>query len=599
MEKNIPLGGVWNKEKTTFKLYAPKAKSVILRVYKDDFEAAAQEMREMLALDDGCFYAEITGDLHGKYYNYLVDGAETIDPYAKTCGANGKRGVIVDFSRTNPDGWEEDCFTARTPIVWEVHIRDFSTDPALNIEDGGKYSAFRSGVKTEGGTSALIDYLKALGITYVKLLPVCDFGSVDESSGGYNWGYDPAHYFCLEGSYSANPRDGLLRIKEFKTLVQALHAAKIGVIMDVVFNHVYDAQKNPLAICASESYFRKDEEGRNFDGAGCGNETKSEHFAFRRLMVDSLCFFAKEYHIDGFRFDLMGLHDVDTMNAVRTALDNLFKDGRGKDILTYGEPWYVTPPHGVTGADKAHAYQLNERVGMFNDGFRDGVRGKHFHGVARGYVQGECGFIDQIISSVLAKKGEGSFFLQSPLQQVLYCACHDDLTLFDQIIATTGEGENRKNMQKMAAFLLFSGLGIVFMQAGEEFLRSKRGNSNSYNAGDEVNQIRWAQAEENKDTVEYYGGLIALRLQNPAFKDMKSGAENAVRLSSPKGTAAYIIGNTLYAVNATDTPVLIHSGKRKLRQVCDMERAGTIPFIEDGESFVILSHGVYAALWEE
>ncbi len=598
MEKKIPLGSTWKKEKTTFNLFAPKAKEVFVRLYEDDFANLPQEERVMEG-NDGYFYAEIEGDSHGKYYTYLVDGVETVDPYAKSCGANGRRGVVVDFSKTNPDGWEKDSFSPRPPIIWEAHIRDFSSDPDLPIEDRGKFTAFREGVTTLGGAPALIDHLKELGVTYVQLLPVCDFASVDELNGGYNWGYDPAHYFALEGSYSQNPRDGLLRIKEFKRLVQTLHRANIGVIMDVVYNHVYDAQKNPLAVCAPDCYFRKDEEGRLCDGAGCGNEMKSEHPAFRQLMIDSVCFFAKEYHIDGFRFDLMGLHDVDTMNALRETLDTLFENGRGRDILTYGEPWYVTPPYGVAGADKQHVTLLNERIGMFNDDFRDGVRGKHFHGVARGYVQGERHFIDQIMRAVLGGTGEEDAFPRSPLQQVLYCACHDDLTLFDQIVATTGEGENRENMQKMAAFLLFSGLGLVFMQAGEEFLRSKRGNANSYKAGDEVNQIRWSQIEEKRSVVDYYRGLIALRLQNPAFKDMKSAAKTARRLSSPEGTAAYIIGNTLYAVNATDTPILLYSGKKKLKQVCDIQRAGVTPFIEDDESFVVLARGVYAAIVEE
>ncbi len=592
------MGAEWTEEKTSFRVFAPDAGAVTLRLYQDDVTAAFYAEYLLSYEGEGFYHLTVEGNLHNVYYTFCVDDRETIDPYAKSCGANGKRGLVFDSSQTNPEGWEEDKFTLQTPIVWEAHVRDFSSDSVLNLPDAGKFTAFRGGITLLNGAPVGIDYLKALGITYVQLLPVCDYASVDELTGGYNWGYDPAHYFCLEGSYSSNPRDGLARVREFKTLVKNLHKAGIGLILDVVYNHVYEVEKNALEICAPNYYFRKNERGELCNGSGCGNETASEKKMFRRLMIDSVCFLAKEYHVDGFRFDLMGLHDVDTMNELRSALDNLFEDGRGRNILTYGEPWYCFSPYGVYGADKANVNLLNERVGMFNDTFRDGVRGSQHYGFSQGAAQGDSDKLGMALSGILGANQAGFWQAKSPYQQVLYLACHDDYTLADHLAKTTAE-EERELSHKIAAFLLFSGIGLVFMQAGEEFAHGKGGNGNSYRAGDGVNGLKWAESEKKKPLAQYYQGLIALRKYNPAFCDFERAKREAILLPSPQGTAVYQIGNILYAYNATVSEVKLFTPYKGLGQVCDNERAGVSAFARRGGKFTLPSRSVFAAIVEE
>lgn len=594
--KNRQLGAVWQKDKTTFSVFAPYAKDVRVKLFKSDFSDDCFKEEKMSMGDGGIFSCELHGDFNGVYYVYSVDGVETCDPYAKAGGADSKRSMVFDSAQTNPAGWEKDSFKAKLPIVWEVHIRDFSCDKSINVKDAGKFNAFVRGVKTPAGNPALIDHLVDLGITYVQLLPVADFGSIKETVGGYNWGYDPVCYFMPEGSYSTDPHDGFARVREFKRLVSELHNAGIGVIMDVVFNHTYNVERSPLNICAPNYYYRINEEGEFCNGSACGNETRSEAEMMRKLIIDCVCYYIKEYHIDGFRFDLMGLHDIDTMNALREAVDNLFEDGRGKDILIYGEPWYAAPPYRIDGADKQHALDLNARIGMFNDTFRNGVKGKHIDGLGVGCVQGDAKAIEAVFSGLRGGISENPDHLQlkSPLQNVLYTGCHDDLTLFDHLYATFPKGDFVK-MQRMAAFITLSGLGLVFLQAGEEFLRTKGGDNNSYVSGDEVNKLDWTLADKNRATVEYYRGLIALRKSNSAFYNLERGKSTFVRLNAPKGSAAYIIGEVLYAFNVTDKQLYIKADGFKLERVCDIERCGVETFAYDKDGFFVSAHGVYAA----
>lgn len=594
--KNSQLGAVWQKDKTTFSVFAPYAKVVKVKLFTSDFSDNSFQEVKMAKDKKGIFFCEINGDWNGVYYVYDVDGVETADPYGKAGGADSKRSMVFDSAQTNPEGWEKDSFKAKLPIVWEVHIRDFSCDKSINVKDAGKFNAFVRGVKTPAGNPALIDHLIDLGVTYVQLLPVADFGSVKETIGGYNWGYDPVCYFMPEGSYSTDPHDGFARVRELKRLVHSLHKAGIGVILDVVFNHTYNVKDNPLNICAPDYYYRHYDVGILCNGSACGNETRSEAEMMRKLIIDCVCYYIKEYHIDGFRFDLMGLHDVETMNAVRKAVDTLFPDGRGKDVLIYGEPWYAEPPYGVEGADRAHALDLDARVGMFNDTFRNGVRGKNKAELCIGCVQGDVGAIEAVISGLKGGVSDNSEYLQlkSPTQNVLYTACHDDLTLYDHLCATFPKGDIER-MQRMAAFITLSGLGLVFLQAGEEFLRSKGGDDNSYQSGDEVNKLDWTLADKNRATVEYYRGLIALRKNNPAFFDLERGARTFSRLKAPKGAAAYMIGNTLYAFNVTDKNASVKVGGLTLERVCDIERAGVETFALDVGWFTVAAHGVYAA----
>lgn len=596
MKNNVNFGAVWQKKKTVFSVFAPYASDVRVKLFQSDFSKNCIIEAVMGSVGNGIYSCELKGDFNGIYYVYVVDGVETIDPYAKAGGADSKRSMVFDPALTNPPEWENDCFKAKLPVIWEVHIRDFSCDKSIEVNDRGKFNAFVKGVKTPAGNPALIDHLVDLGVTYVQLLPVADFGSVKETVGGYNWGYDPVCYFMPEGSYSTDPHDGFARVREFKRLISELHSAGIGVIMDVVFNHTYSVEKCPLNICAPNYYYRINDKGEFCNGSACGNETRSEAEMMRKLIIDCICYYVKEYHIDGFRFDLMGLHDVDTMNALREAVDNLFDDGRGKDILIYGEPWYAAPPYGIDGADKQHAFDLDARIGMFNDTFRNGVKGKHIDGLGIGCVQGEVTAIEAVISGLRGgvAKNEEYLKLKSPLQNILYTGCHDDLTLYDHLYATFPEGDMVK-MQRMAAFLTLSGLGLVFLQAGEEFLRTKGGDNNSYISGDEVNKLDWSLADKNRATVEYYRGLIALRKSNSAFYNLESGKNTFVRLNAPIGSAAYIIGNVLYAFNVTDKQLYIEADGFELERVCDIERAGVEAFACDKNEFYVSAHGVYAA----
>ncbi len=593
--QRLSYGATYTAQATTFRVYAPKKQSVNLCLYERDDSPTPYAKLSMQKEEEG-FLLSVEGDLAGKYYTYEVDGKETFDPYGVSGGINLKKSQVIDLSKTDPDGWSIDCFRAKPPIVWETHVRDFSVDGYLGQADGGRFSAFRTGVTTPQGKPALVDYLKALGVTYVQLLPVMDYATVDERTGaGYNWGYDPVSYFALEGSYSSCPADGYKRIKEFKTLVKTLHDNGIGVICDVVYNHTYSTEENALGVLAKEDSFRIDEKGRLCNGSGCGNETKSESPFFRQLMIDSLCFFAKEYHVDGFRFDLMGLHDLETMGEIRKALDNLFEDGRGRDILTYGEPWYCFPPYKVRGADKSNVRNFPERVGAFNDDFRNAVRGSSYGKAARGYIQGNNGCLKGVLGGL---QGGENFGFAHPIQNILYCACHDDYTLFDQLCITTFEWENKSRMHKLSAFLMLSGVGVPFFQAGEEFLRTKGGNGNSYNASDEVNMLSWKRMEEHWSTVEYYQGLIALRKSNRVFDDLQKAKEEFTLLFSPKGVLAYRVGDTVYAVNQSDDDAQISLPNQKLRQVCDIHVCGKTLGVSEG-SFCVKAWGVYAAKIEK
>lgn len=591
------LGAKWSPAQTDFSVFAPYAERVSVKLFESGADVSFMTAPLILGAD-GIWTASVEGNLDGQYYLYEVDGRVTADPYALSTNANAQRGMILDMRRTDPDGWANDAFKPKPPVIWEVHIRDFSSDPYLNAEDAGKYSAFKRGVRTPKGMSALVDYIAQLGVTYVHLLPVMDFAIPDENVGAqYNWGYDPVMYFSPEGSYSSDPNDGAVRVREFKQLVKTLHEAGLGVILDVVFNHTYSVADNPLEKCAPGYYYRHDAEGKLCNGSGCGNETASEREMFRRLMTDSVVYWAREYHIDGFRFDLMGLHDVETMNAIRAALDGAFPDGRGRSILMYGEPWYCSPPYGVVGADMAHVKSLSDRIAIFNGFARDGIRGRHYGGLKKGFVQGNFTALEKAMSGILGgTKGiEGekdSVEVRSPQQQILYCACHDDYTLFDHISAVTKDGFHVERAQRMAAFMLFSGLGIPFIQAGEEFLRTKYMNGNSYRSSDAVNKLDWRRREDFDDTVRYYQGLIAIRRKNKVFDDLSvAPAQVCGRLPSRRGTAVYYIGDYLYCINNTSRPLILYLNGR-VWILADIRNADAVGLREADKKAAVEPYGV-------
>ena len=618
------LGAVYSPEKTGFALWAPTAEAVSLRLYKKGsaVEGAEKpfETIEMHKGEKGVWRAEKTGDLDGIYYTFLVtaDGQqrETADPYAKAAGVNGRRSMVVDLQKAAPQGWEsertaldeklrEEARGNRTgstaPVIWEVHVKDFSYDERCGVPEGyrGKYKAFtceNTGLDGNPEKPTCVEWLKWLGVTHVQILPMYDYGSVDEAGedGQFNWGYDPVNYNVPEGSYSTDAFHGAVRIKECREMIQALHRAGIRVVMDVVFNHTYDTDS-----CFQRTvpyyFYRQNEDGSWSDGSACGNDTASERRMYRKYIVDSVCFWAKEYHVDGFRFDLMGLHDVETMNLIRRALDEL---PGGRDIMMYGEPWAAgatAMQPGNVQAVKANAELLDTRIGFFNDDIRDSIKGSVFFPKKAGFVNGKPGMEDKIRSSVLGwcdKKG--GYALSSPLQSVSYVSAHDNYTLWDKLVYTqrdidltegdigemecsaenlffTAREERLLSQNRLAAGIYFTCLGTVFLQAGEEGARTKRGEGNSYNLSPRLNRIDWGRMYENRELAEFYRGLILLRKNFAGWQESGLSVMERIHFpGTPEGTAAFEFGDeegSLFVIyNASDIPqkILLPEGKWQL-----------------------------------
>lgn len=576
------LGASYTKEATTFKVWSPTATKVQVLLYatgSDDEKNSRYLSVTDMEYDEqtGVWSASIEGDLLNKYYTYYVyngkKGKETVDIYAKAVGVNGDRGMIVDLEATNPEGWENDRHVTvenqSEAIVWEVNVKDFSNDSASGISEKnrGKYLAFTENgttLNSSGYTSTGIDYLKELGVNYVQLMPVFDFGSVDESKTDmdqFNWGYDPKNYNVPEGSYSSDPFDGNVRINEFKQMVQSIHNNGMGVIMDVVYNHTYEGAKSWFNITVPEYYYRYTESGTWSNGSGCGNDTASEHAMFRKYMIDSIVYWATEYHIDGFRFDLMGLHDVETMNAIRAALDQI--EG-GDKIIMYGEAWSLdssTEP-GTVLATQSNMSKLDARIGAFNDGIRDGIKGSNFNAAEGGYIQGGQGNA-KVKSGITAEVGN---WAKAPTQTVTYNSCHDNYTLWDKLVATSGtfddystRNEELVSMNKLAAAITLTSQGIGFFQAGEEFARTKKGDENSYKSSSKVNQLDWNRRSEYSDLVQYYAGLIEIRKNYAPFTDATDVSAKAISFLSdtPKGVIAYTLRNNLTVGEQWDKTALI------------------------------------------
>lgn len=569
------LGASYSKKATTFKVWSPNAASVRVNIFEhgsDNEGDAGSIMSRAMSLDKttGVWSVTINGDLLNKYYTYSVTHGkttkETADVYAKACGVNGQRSMVVDLSTTNPDGWENDKHVLvqnqTDASVWEISVADFSSSESSGVSEAnrGKYLAFTEEGTTvngvQGASSTCVDYLKKLGVKYVQIMPFYDFGSVDESKNimdQYNWGYDPVNYNCPEGSYSTNPKKGEVRIKECKQMIQALHNAGIGVIMDVVYNHTYTSD-SWLQRTVPNYYYRMNNDGTFSNGSGCSNDTASEHLMFRKYMIDSVTYWASEYHIDGFRFDLMGLHDVTTMNSIRTALDNLYADGSGSQILMYGEAWDMATncDEGTVLASQKNLKQLSDRIGAFDDTIRDAIKGST-GGTDGAFVQ-EGSRRANLKTGIAGQSDTTTGWANVPSQCVTYASCHDNLCLYDKLVGSVygADGKYRKRyedlvaMSKLSAAIVITSQGIPFSLGGEEFCRSKDGDENSYASSRKENMLDWENVDLYSDVIEYYRGLYKIRDAFAAFSDSTAATANSLTYLSdvPKGVMGYTINNT-------------------------------------------------------
>ena len=534
------LGAVINGDSTTFKVWAPTASRVVLNLFESGHEGQAYKSVDMEKGERGVWsYTESCG--HGTYYTYTVTTSvgtqEAVDPYAKAAGLNGNRGMVVDLSLTDPEGWTDVNFDSgiksySDAIIWEVHVRDFSNKIASS-QYKGKYLAFtETGLKNEYGHSVGVDYLKELGVTHVHLLPVYDYATVNEAypDSQFNWGYDPKNYNVPEGSYSTDPYNGEVRVKEVKEMVQSLHKDGISVVMDVVYNHTYDANSSFNRI-VPYYYYRYTASGANSSASGCGNDTASERYMYGKFMVDSTKYWIEEYNLDGLRFDLMGLHDLETMQKVENAVH-----GVNSNAIIYGEGW--TMGNTIDGSAQANQTQIGKikplegaigGIAVFNDAIRDGLKGSVFMTESKGYISGAgAGTFPGVLFGIRGGSGTGAGWKVNNSMVVNYMSAHDNNTLWDKLAISNGDDsiEDRLAMNRLGATVLMCSKGAVFFQAGEDMLRSKpKGDGtfdeNSYKSSDEINNIRWDVLKEGNieyGMVEYYKGLIQMRKEFSIFK---------------------------------------------------------------------------------
>ncbi len=525
---------------THFRLWSPKASAVRLNLYDNGHTGAPYEALEMKAAENGTWTASVPQKLYGKFYTFQVNQggkwlAETPGVWAKAVGVNGNRAAIIDFANTNPAGWDSDkgpeVKNFSDVIVYEMHHRDISMHPSSGIANKGKFLALtEEGTLSPNGEKTGIDHLKELGITHVHILPSYDFNSVDEMNlqdNTYNWGYDPLNYNAPEGSYSTNPSDPEARVREMKEMVKALHDAGIGVIMDVVYNHTAQNDDSNFELTAPGYYHRHWDDGSYSDASGCGNETASDLQQMRDYIINSVKYWADEYHIDGFRFDLMAIHDTETMNEVAAELKKI-----NPSIYVYGEGWTAgDSPLAVERRALKENVSKMQGIAVFSDDLRDAVKGHYTDASDRGFATGKPGLEETVKIGIIAatahpqvdySKGNNSKFAYatSPEMIVNYVSCHDDLTLTDKLHKSM-EGEPEQNMldaAKLAQTIVFTSQGTPFMFAGEEIFRDKKGVHNSYKSPDSINAIDWNNKTKYHDQFEYYKELIALRKAHPAFR---------------------------------------------------------------------------------
>lgn len=590
------LGLTYTPQQSRFRIWAPTAEKAELIVYKEGTGGDALHTFEMMKSKGGTWVAVLRGEHKGRFYTFRIQAGgqwlnEVPDPYAKAVGVNGKRAMVIDLNDTDPDGWKVDkgpgLKNPTDAIIYELHIRDASIARNSGITNKGKFLGLtQKGTTNNDGLATGLDHLKELGITHVHLLPFYDFLSVDETKldqPQYNWGYEPLNYNVPEGSYATDPYDGVTRIKETKELVKTFHANGLNVVMDVVYNHTMLTEDSYFNQLVPDYYYRQTSDGKFSNATACGNETASERPMMRKFMIESLKYWVNEYHIDGFRFDLMGVHDIETMNSIARELRKI-KPG----ILLYGEGWTAgtSPLPESKRALKKYAYKLDD-IAVFSDDIRDGIKGSVFVNEEKGFASGRPGMEESIKFGIVAscKHPQVDYsnvnyskapYAKDPSNTVTYAECHDNHILWDKlaISAHTATEAERKQMHKLALSIVLTSQGISFLHAGTEFLRTKKGNENSYNAGDSINAIDWSLKTKNKDVFDYVKALIKMRKEHPAFRMTtgKSVAEGIKFLKTNAGIVAYTINGKLvkdtwkkilviYNSQANDVPINLPQGE--------------------------------------
>jgi pullulanase len=536
----------YSPEKTAFRIWAPTADDAKVLIFEDGIGGTPLFEKKMKRDVDGTWVADFTEDLKGRFYSFRVkfDGDwlnETPGIYAAAVGVNGLRGAIIDMEETNPPGWDNDkkppLRSFNDIIVYEVQVRDLSIHPESGIKRKGKFSGLtEEGTLSPEGEKTGIDHIEELGVTHVHLLPSFDFRSIDETrleENKYNWGYDPENYNVPEGSFSTDPFDPKARVREFKEMVLAFHKKGIRVVLDVVYNHTGKTDDSNFNLLVPGYYYRQNEDGTFSNASACGNETASERPMMRKYIIESLKYWMDEYHLDGFRFDLMGIHDIETMNEISYELHNI-----DPTIFIYGEGWTAggSPLQEDQQALKKNTYRLDS-IAAFSDDIRDGIKGSWNNHESKGFVSGAPDLEESVKFGVVASTKHPQVdytkvnyspepWAAEPYQTMNYVSCHDNHTLWDKLVISNpgASADELTRMHKLANTIVMTSQGIPFLHAGVDFLRTKQGVENSYNQPDSINQIDWSMKHENRDVFDYYRGLIKLRKDHPAFR-MSSTAE--------------------------------------------------------------------------
>jgi pullulanase len=564
------LGLHYTASASSFRIWSPPSDSAELVLYVQGTGGTAMRRISMQRTESGTWTARIEGDLRGMFYAFRVRiggrwGLEVPDPYARLVGTNGRRAVIGDDSASNPVGWAKDtppAFSGKTggmasatdAVIYELHVRDATIHPSSGARSKGKFLGLAErGTRSPEGESTGLDHLQELGVTHVHLLPSYDFSSVDESrpdSAQYNWGYDPLNYNAPEGSYSTDPSDGITRLREFKQLVQAFHRAGLRVVMDVVYNHTMTTGTSSFDQLVPGYYYRQRADGGYSNASACGNETASERPMMRKFMLESLLYWVEHCHVDGFRFDLMGIHDIETMNLISRRLHQV-----KPDILLYGEGWTAgsSPLPDSLRAIKRNAYRL-DGIAVFSDDLRDGIKGSVFEHAEKGFASGRTGMEQTIrfgtVASTLHPQVDYGVvnyskapYASDPTQVVSYCECHDNHNLHDKLAISAPEADarTREEMQRLAMTIVLTSQGIPFLHAGSEFLRTKKGVENSFQSPDSVNAIDWSLKSQHKDFHRYIAGLVRMRRTHAAFR-MRRAVDLRANLRFLEGLPAQVVG---------------------------------------------------------